>query len=134
MLVSMPREKLSSYKIALVERIVKTDERLDEESNRWWQEIALFQYSWRRRDEEARFVTSIDKDALLAYFDRFIGQGSGERRRLVAAVFAQGNSAAMARMNSQSEARGAIVVSDPQKYCSELPKWPLVDRSPSDSL
>lgn len=128
--------QFSRYKIAIVEKIVKPDERLDEEGARWWQEITLFEYSWRRRAEEAEVVRLITKTDLLDFFDRFISESASQRRRLVTAVFTRGRGQdkAMATMRSHCEAAGATIVEDPVSFCARLPKFPLVDREPGDSL
>jgi len=135
-IATMSRRQLSAYKLALVEKIVKVDERLDEEIARWWQEIALFQYEWRRREVEANLVTGVTQADLLDFFDRFVAEGSPERRRLATAVFARSadSAAAATSMRVRRAAAGARIVEDPSSFCAGLPTIPLVDRSPQDSL
>ncbi|CAE8614776.1 unnamed protein product [Polarella glacialis] len=135
-LAALTAEELKSYKETFVEKIVKRDERLGEEVTRWWQEINLLQFNWRRRAEDAEMVKSISKEDLLGFYDRYLSPSGAERRRIVSATFANspGRGAAMAAMQSQAESQGAVIVKDATIFSSESPKWPLLDRRPTDSL
>merc|ERR1740121_531408 len=135
-IASMSRRQLNSYKLAVIQKVVKVDESLDEEFSRWWQAIALFEYEWRRREVEANLVANVTQLGLLDFFDRFVAEGSPDRRRLVTAVFARsaGSATAAAGMRARCAAAGARIVDDPTKFCAELPKVPLRDRGPGDSL
>jgi len=136
-LAELPAKEFSAFKIALVEQIVKPDERLGEEAVRWWEEIRSFQFAWRRRTEEANLVTSVTKADLLSFYESHFLPGGSEHRPVVSATFAQsggGAEKAKRSLTAKFQAQGGVIIEDAEKFSKVSEKWPYVERSPYDSL
>lgn len=122
--------QLQPFKASLREEFLRPDQRLGAETGRWFGEIAGFQYSWRRREEEAELVSGISKQDLLKVFDDKIAAGGLLRRRVTTAVFAASSqrNQAMSEMKEAARAKKILVIEDPLRFNQEAAKWPLRDR------
>eukprot|EP00930_Biecheleria_cincta_P040838 TRINITY_DN27965_c0_g1_i1.p1 TRINITY_DN27965_c0_g1~~TRINITY_DN27965_c0_g1_i1.p1 ORF type:complete len:1178 (-),score=220.11 TRINITY_DN27965_c0_g1_i1:177-3710(-) len=133
---STSARQLDEFKAGLREQLLRPDERLGSETNRWWNEIAGFQYVWRRAQDEAALIDSLSLADLVRCFDERLAAAAQLRRRNVTAVFAAGpnRDGAMAKMTAAAQQRGATIFDDPLQFNNSMPKWPMRDRSPSESV
>lgn len=129
-LAALPAAQLKQFKLAIVDNILERDERLGQETNRWWGEILAFQYEWKRRENEAALIKDITGEDLLAFFDERVAAGGPLRRRLVSAVFAasRDRESNIAAMESRCREAGVEVINDTEVMASLYPRWPLQDR------
>lgn len=129
-LAALPAARLKQFKLALVDSILQQDERLGQETNRWWGEILSFQYQWDRRLQESSLVEGISAQELLAFFDERLAAGGSQRRRLVSAVFAasRDRDRDIAAMQARCADAGMEVVRDTASLKERFPRWPLQDR------
>ena len=88
-LVLMPEEELRSYTEAISAQMADVDNRLDQQATRLWNECAQRRYDFGRPWRSAARVRRLTKPQLLAFFDRYVADGSPTRRRLNTHVFAQ---------------------------------------------
>jgi len=88
-LASMPEAELQSYREALASQALDVDKRLGQQASRFWGEISQRRYDFGRPWRTAKRVRKVQREELVAFFDRFVAPGTPELRRLSTHVFAR---------------------------------------------
>jgi insulysin len=94
---------------------------LGEESTRYWHVMMNQSYHFTRLQELAEHVKQLNKDAVLAFFDRFIAASASQRRKLCVQVFAKQHSERM----EDPVGEGVVVIKDPTLFRRSMALYPL---------
>eukprot|EP01090_Pellita_catalonica_P013689 TRINITY_DN3308_c0_g1_i2.p1 TRINITY_DN3308_c0_g1~~TRINITY_DN3308_c0_g1_i2.p1 ORF type:complete len:962 (-),score=160.08 TRINITY_DN3308_c0_g1_i2:14-2899(-) len=65
-------KQFAMHKESLVSKLEEKEKKLNQESARWWAHIKDRQYEFDRAEKQVEFLKTVDKKAVLSFFDRYI--------------------------------------------------------------
>lgn len=122
-LAAQSEAALQEVTASLAESRLVRAQQLAEATDRNWSEVLSREFQWDRPVLEAAAIRKVSRADVLDVFDRCVGPGGSERRRLATLVFGAAHRASRAAAQTALEGAGAEVIADPQAFAAALPRW-----------
>lgn len=81
-LLEMSEEDFLKHRMALAKRRLERPKKLSHLTVQWWLEVTSNQYHFSRDQVEVEHLSSITKDDLIEFYNRFVYYESPERKKL----------------------------------------------------
>ena len=85
-LTSMPEEQFKDYVDALAVKKLEKPKRLFHETNRYWVEIVIKQYHFRRSEKEVEELRKLTMEDILQFYRTYVSPASQHRKKIVFVV------------------------------------------------
>lgn len=118
-LTRMTAETLSMNIAAVVDTLLEKPKNLNEESNKYWDEIDSSLYLFQRNRFMSEYLRSADVSlsTVLSFFDEYLSASSAARRKLTSQFFGAAATVPMATTMTMP----VVVIADPHSFRNSMP-------------
>lgn len=122
----MTEEKLQHFIHAVKEKLIEKPKNLDEETDRYWEEISNQTYLFHRNQlmvEKLDSPTLITKEVIIEFFERYLLASSSHRIKFSSQFF--GGKTTFPSASSWDTTKG-LLIQDPNLFKRKLPLLPVL--------
>lgn len=117
-LKQVPESEVDQNIASLTEVIMEKEKKLNDQALKYYAEIKRKQYKFDRKEAKAKFLQTVKKQHLVAFFEKYILLDSPDCRRLLVQVFSKKQ---LPEMQEKSSRKQSVFVKDIVKTKQVLP-------------
>lgn len=122
-LTCMTAETLAMNIAAVVDTLLEKPKNLNEESNKYWDEIDSSLYLFQRNRFMSEYLRSADVSlsTVLSFFDEYLSASSAARRKLTSQFFGAAATVPMTTTMTTTMSMPVVVIADPHSFRNSMP-------------